>query len=362
MSLFTGPDDPALSRLRIVAQRLAGTELVSATDVVGWLGCLQAQHLPGALRSVSLRQAAGAPDDIADALESGTVVRSWPMRGTLHLTLAADLGWLCDLTRDAIFRKAATRHAELGIDRAMIERAGDLLAAALAEQGRLSRAEVMQVWAPHGLTDVPQRGYHLLSGLAMEGMICQGPLTRRADGTRSESEQDFVASADWIRRPRRLERPEALATWLRTYALSHGPVTVKDAQRWTGLGAKDVRQGFADAGDALATDVVAGTTYYRDPHLPELATRHRKTAGSTLLLPGFDELVLGYADRTCTVPAEHAQAVVPGGNGVFTPTVVDGGRAIGTWRFGTDPPQVTAFTDFTAAERAALGRLGSVIG
>lgn len=67
------------------------------------------------------------------------------------------------------------------------------------------------------------------------------------------------------------------------------------------------------------------------------------------LLPGFDELVLGYADRSATVPTEFADRVVPGGNGVFQPVVVDDGRAVGTWkRTGRGAKRSIAATPFTS--------------
>jgi hypothetical protein len=50
-----------------------------------------------------------------------------------------------------------------------------------------------------------------------------------------------------------------------------------------------------------------------------------------LALPGYDELILGYADRSCTLPAHHAAAIVPGGNGVFISTIVANGEVVGTW-------------------------------
>jgi hypothetical protein len=51
-----------------------------------------------------------------------------------------------------------------------------------------------------------------------------------------------------------------------------------------------------------------------------------------LLLPGFDEYLLGYKDRTLFMRPQDMQAVVPGGNGVFRPTAVHRGRVIGTWQ------------------------------
>ena len=57
---------------------------------------------------------------------------------------------------------------------------------------------------------------------------------------------------------------------------------------------------------------------------------------SVLLLPGFDEFVLGYTDRSLVLKPEYFNKIVPGGNGVFKKTVVAGGEVIGTWaRAGT---------------------------
>lgn len=62
-------------------------------------------------------------------------------------------------------------------------------------------------------------------------------------------------------------------------------------------------------------------------------------ARSVLLLPGFDELLLGYADRSAALEAEYAPRIVPGNNGVFMPTIVHGGKVVGTWR---KPPKASA--------------------
>ena len=51
-----------------------------------------------------------------------------------------------------------------------------------------------------------------------------------------------------------------------------------------------------------------------------------------LLLPGFDEYMLGYKDRSAMITREQMNLVVPGNNGVCMPTIVARGRAIGTWK------------------------------
>ena len=118
------------------------------------------------------------------------------------------------------------------------------------------------------------------------------------------------------------ERDEALGEWADRYFRSHGPASVADFTRWTGLPAADARAGVAVARADLAELVVDGTTYLMDPATPDRLAGCRRAAGGTFLLPGFDEYVLGYGDRSAIVAAEDADRIVPGGNGMFRATVV----------------------------------------
>jgi hypothetical protein len=110
---------------------------------------------------------------------------------------------------------------------------------------------------------------------------------------------------------------------------------------------------------------VDGVPHWMDPGSPDRLTDCRDDAGRVLLLPGFDEIVLGYADRTCTVPAEHSERLVPGSNGVFRPTLLIGGRAVATWRTtgrgARRSVQLEPFTELTpevvAAAEAAWSQL-----
>jgi len=50
-----------------------------------------------------------------------------------------------------------------------------------------------------------------------------------------------------------------------------------------------------------------------------------------LALPGFDEFLLGYKDRSLQLPADGMAKVVPGNNGMFRATVVADGQAVAVW-------------------------------
>ena len=93
-----------------------------------------------------------------------------------------------------------------------------------------------------------------------------------------------------------------------------------------------MRTAVAVARPHLESLVVDGVEHLLDPATPEALDAHRAQARGAVLLPGFDEMILGYADRTATLSREHEPRVVPGGNGVFAPTIVVDGRVVGTWR------------------------------
>ena len=127
---------------RMVAQRLVGPGLAGGAEVVRHLACVQAQDLPGALASVRLRTAAGGVD-VAEALATGEVVRSWPMRGTLHLVAGEDLGWMLGLTGPRLISGAAARRRALGLTEDHARRAEDLARGALVGAANINRAKKM---------------------------------------------------------------------------------------------------------------------------------------------------------------------------------------------------------------------------
>lgn len=354
---MTALHDVAL--LRLAAQRLVGRGFAEPVLTVRWLTALQAQDFPGALLSVALRTRSGrrpsTPADVRAALDSGQVVKSWPMRGTLHLVAAEDLPWMLELLAPRAVAGSTARRTGLGLTDADIGWARDLTVEALAGRRRLRRSELFAIWQDAGLSPSGQRGVHLLRVLAMTGTVVFGPTTK--------NEQHLVLVDEWIRSPRRLERDQALGELALRYFRSHGPATAADLARWAHLVAADVRAGIALARPSLATLDFDGTEHLMDPRTPDLLAKARAQADGVLLLPGFDELLLGYADRAAALDPSFAPLVVPGGNGMFKPTVVHAGQVVGTWaRRGNSGQWTVSTTPFTAfppeieleVERAAI--------
>lgn len=309
--------------LRLVAQRLASPGFDSPADAVRWLTAVQAQDYHGALTSIALRYTDRSRAGVEAALDAGEVVRSWPMRGTLHFVAAEDLPWMLELLTPRVLSAAASRRAQLGLDATALDRARRMAAEALAGGGRLSRAELFAVWDASGLSTTAQRGYHMLWHLAQSGLLCFGPVRER--------EQLVVLVEEWINDPRRPGRDQALCELAWRYFSSHGPATLNDFMRWTKLVAADARAGLSLAKPRLARIEVEGVEHFMHPQAPELLDACRAAAEGIFLLPGFDEFILGYENRVAVVPPEFASRLVPGANGMFRPTVVIEGRVVATW-------------------------------
>lgn len=292
----------------------------SVADVVTWFGAMQAQEINSGLWSLGVRLPGWNIDRVREALEERTVVRTWPMRGTVHWVPAADAKWMLELTGAKALAGAARRREYHGFDEETANRAVEALRNALAEGGRLTRAECLAAIEKTGAPVKGGAGYHFLWYASQLGVSCIAP--------NRGSEQTFVLLDEWVPEPNRPSREEALATLALRYFRSHGPTTGKDFAGWTGLNLTESRQAVAEAGDSLVTVEVDGTEMVTAP-VDEVPSA---PPPEVLVLPGFDEYLLGYKERSLMLDDEHMQAIVPGRNGVFRPTIVRDGRVIGTWK------------------------------
>ncbi|WP_265444176.1 winged helix DNA-binding domain-containing protein [Flexivirga meconopsidis] len=319
---MTTPRDH-IARLRLIAQRLVGPACPTPTDAVRWMTCSQAQDFAGARCAVALRSGTSVAE-VERAVNAGELVRSWPMRGTLQLVAAEDLAWMLSLNREPTLRARKRRHAELAITPRDVARATEVTVAALRGGGRLDRAGLFALWQQHGIATEGQRGIHLVQALSLDGVIVLGPMVGKQHG--------FVLFDEWIPRSRKLTRDQSVAEWAVRYFRSHGPATVADFRWWSGLLQRNLSPVWEQVRGELASLDVGETTYYLDPATLAAWESLGSATLRPLLTPAFDEILLGYADRSPTLPPSVADQVVPGRNGVFRPVLIDGGRAVATWQ------------------------------
>ena len=89
---------------RLRHQQIAAPAGADAVDVVRAFGAMQAQDYRNALWAVGLRTLDAREASIERAVAEREIVRTWPMRGTLHFLAAADVHWMLELLTPRILQ------------------------------------------------------------------------------------------------------------------------------------------------------------------------------------------------------------------------------------------------------------------
>lgn len=320
----------------VPAGEASGPQLVAG--VARRMLAVQGQDWRSARWALGVRAPGTTVDDVTAAFDAGLIVRSWPMRGTIHVVAAEDIGWMQRLTNHRVLAGAPKRREFLGMSDAVLDRLVEVSTAALAGGDSYDRDSLAAVWTEAGIEWRSNWRYHVIWWLCQNGIAVFGP-------SPGGGEPRLVLAADWIASPRELSGDEALAELAVRYTGARGPVRVKDLAWWSGLTVREAKQAVAlgrERGDLvpLRLDGVAGATgeLWAPADLADRALASGASgslAPSWLLLPAFDEHLLGYTDRDAQLDPAHFERIVPGRNGMFLATAVHDGRVAGTWRRGS---------------------------
>jgi Winged helix DNA-binding domain len=308
-------DDAELIRWR-AGSSLLTARAASLHEAVGTLLALQAQELSAFRLSVRARTEAAVERDVVAALEApATLVRTWAMRGTLHLVAASDARWLVALFGPR-FRAATTRRrTELGIPDARCESALPLLQDILSG-GPLPRAEIVAGLNERGfaITMGTQAVPHLMGYAAAGGLICCGP------------GETFALTEQWLAADAEPPPPDPLAELARRYLTGHSPADAGDLAAWSGLPLTQARAAFTAIDDELhwwKTSAGAMATLTENP-------LDKGVSPTARLLPRYDGYLLGWRDRSLVLDDRHRRAIHPGG-GVLNAALTIDGVVRGAW-------------------------------
>jgi hypothetical protein len=88
---------------------------------------------------------------IEAAIGQGTVLRTWPMRSTIHLVPAEDARWMLDLLAGRRVRQRATVYRRLGLTGDVLARASEVVAGALRGGRRVRRPALYRLLGEAGI-------------------------------------------------------------------------------------------------------------------------------------------------------------------------------------------------------------------
>jgi hypothetical protein len=308
--------------------------LEPAADVVATASQLCGLHaqVASATALIAGVRTAERPDLDTALWKERSLVRTWAMRGTLHLMPAAELGiWVGALTdRESRRRFPPAWEREHGVTgvqlHAITAAVAEVLGAEPMTRTELAAAVSARLGDPALAGPLSTGWGALLKPAAARGLLCSGPA---ADGGVT-----FVAPAAWLGGPVvPLDADAANREVLLRFLAANGPATPADVARWWGEQPAPARRWAKANADALAAVAVDGEAGYlvRAEDAEELAATPDDTAGDVVLLPGFDPWVIApRSHRDRAVPPEYASRVSRTAGWISPVLVVDGAVA-GVW-------------------------------
>ena len=337
----------ALNRATLERQLLLQRQRVPALDAIEHLVGLQAQAPNAPYVGLWTRLDGFRAEELAAAITGREVIRTWLMRGTVHLVTAADGLTLRPLLQplDRLF--SATRfHRNLaGIDLEALVAAGR----ALLEERPRSRAELGRLlsehWPEHDATSLAYAVNYLVPCVQVppRGVWGQtGPAT-------------LTTLEAWLGRA--LEPRLSLSELVTRYLAAFGPATAMDIQTWSGL------TRLREAADQLRPRLRT----HRDEEgrelldLPDAPRPDPDTPAPPRFLPEYDNVLLSHADRRRVIPDGRRPPLPPGNGGALGTVLVDGFWR-GTWAITREGAcavlTVEPFARLSNQDRAVLAEEG----
>jgi Winged helix DNA-binding domain len=325
------PKEPAGSLAAVSAAREAAFRLSrhhlkarvprgSLVEVARQIGGLHAQLMSSADLSLWTRVRGHRPDDLPRALwDERTLVKTWLMRGTLHLVPADDLPiYAAALDSRGEYDGVWLRYYE--VTARDMERLIEAIAESLDEpKSRAELAAAVKARLGARLAKRLESGWgEFLKPAARRGILCFGP----SDG----QTVTFVRPDAWLPRWREVEHEEAQTELLRRFLAAFGPATREDTEHWIGRSRK-LRPAWELLSDELAEVEPKRFLLARDVEALERARPSR----ALRLLPAFDPYLIPKPPRVHLVSREQDRDRIYRPQAWITPVVLQGGRAIGVW-------------------------------
>jgi hypothetical protein len=347
-----------LARQRLDRRAPAGSLVETARALCG----VHAQLAASAELALWARVDGLGRDDVRSALEEDrTLVKTWAMRGTLHLLTPEDLALFVGLFRPQWDDPGGAWLRGFGVTKEQYGAILDGVPKVLGARPRTREelADKLAELAGPEIRELVLSGWGaLLKPSARRGDLCFGPNRGR--------NVTFVRPDRWLGRLSRVDREEAQREVIRRFLASYGPATADDLARWLGLRAGLKRMLAAIEDELMEVELASQPAWLLAADLDAL--KAAPAAKSVRLLPAFDPYVVGFRPRELLVdPREEARIFRP--QAWFSPVVLVNGRAAGIWererRGRRLEVRIEPFARLSAATRKALAeetdRLGEFL-
>ena len=318
--------------VRLLNQQLVAPQFGSPAEVVGHMGAMQAQEYRMMRWAVEMRTRKPSSKVFKEAFDSGKIVRLHLMRGTWQLVAAEDYWWLVDLcgSKAVAVIKGWMSSNNIHIPEAELQHIREILVRTASGKGSVTKEDFVTALAERDIRmDEHRLSYHIRMA-ETAGVLCSGELL--------PMKATYALAAEKVKPTARIDRDEALMRLARKYFQSRQPATLEDFVWWSGLNISDCRKGIALLGSTLHVEEWDGRTFY----LTDDCRTRGFRKGRYLLIPPYDEYLIGYKSRDIVLPQEHRHKA-HNNSGIFQPVIAHDGVICGNWKPFQDECQAEFF-------------------
>jgi hypothetical protein len=265
---------------------------------------VQSQEYGAAKWALGLRLKRATNDAVERAFASGSILRTHLLRPTWHFVAPADIRWILALTARRVHAANAYYYRELELDQRLLKRSRAALIKALHGGRQLTRDELRDSFARSGIvTHGLQRMAYIMMSAELDGLVCSG--------ARRGKHFTYALLDERVPKSTTMNRCEALAELVKRFFVSHGPATIQDFVKWSGLTTVDAKCGFEGVKAELNHELVNGRSYWFATSMPSARMKNSTVTKTptAFLLTNYDEYTVGYKNHSAVIEAERAQLV-----------------------------------------------------
>ena len=319
--------------IRLLNQQLVAPQFSDPAEVVSRMGAIQAQEYRLMRWAVAMRTKKPSAKAFKEAYDSGRIIRLHLMRGTWQLITAEDYWSTLELCapKSISVIKGWMNSNKISIPDEEMLQIREILLQTAADKRSVTKEDFVQVLAEKGIMmDDHRLSYHIRMA-ELSGLLCSGDLL--------PMKASYVLTSDKLKPKVKVDRDEALMRFTRKYFQSRQPATLEDFVWWSGLNVSDCRKGIVLLGDAIHVEHWKGRNFYLTDNCRTRGFRK----GQFLLIPPYDEYLIGYKSRNIVLPPEHRHHA-HNNSGIFQPIITHGGIVCGNWSPFKEDCQVEFFS------------------
>jgi len=324
-------------QIRMLNQQLLFPLYEKPEEIVAWQGAMQAQDYNYFRWAIGIRQRIPQIAQLQEAFAKAELLRLHLLRCTVQVVSQTDIGWLLPLCKERNLRTLQSWHKSINVSfsGSHFEEITRAMQELLAGGKSLPKRAIAEQLTSLGLLPDDRLLTSLLVRSEIEGLLCSGQMQGRGATWALLSERVPAICP--------LTPDEALKQLAIKYFRSHSPASLEDFVWWSGLPKTQCKKALTLIANEIEETKVEEETMYLYHNTLDCPDYARKV----LLLPPYDEYLIGYKSRWVALEKKHT-AKAHNNFGIFKPVILHEGRVVGNWKASIDKQAENLLTELFA--------------